>query len=116
MEGLASGPAVEERWGAKGTALADRREVWELEAYYLAQALCSYIMILAPEKIILGGGIMHQEQLFPLIREKVTELLAGYINTQQTQHMEQYIVPASLKDNQGIMGCLELGRRALKEV
>ncbi len=112
LEGLAAGPAVEERWGAKAVSLADRKEVWEMEAFYLAQALCNYIMILAPEKIILGGGIMHQEQLFPLIREKTAEFLAGYIDTAQTHDMENYIVPASLKDNQGIMGCLELGRRA----
>ena len=29
--------------------------------------------------------------------------------------MDHYIVPASLHDNQGIMGCLELGRRALED-
>ena len=64
--------------------------------------------------IILGGGVMHQEQLFPKIRSYVKELLNGYIQTEELAHIESYIVPASLQDNQGIMGCLELGRRALK--
>ena len=70
-------------------------------------------MILSPERIILGGGVMHQEQLFPMIRAYVKELLNGYIKTKELDSMEQYIVPASLQDNQGIMGCLELARRAV---
>ena len=53
----------------------------------------------------------EQEQLFPLIREKVTRMLGGYIQTEELADMEHYIVPASLHDDQGIMGCLELARR-----
>ncbi|PHV70725.1 fructokinase [Sporanaerobium hydrogeniformans] len=113
LEGLAAGPAIEERWGRKAKELADSQEVWELEAYYIAQALVNYILTLAPHKIILGGGVMHQAQLFPLIRQKVVELLNGYIVTKELQNIENYIVPASLQGNQGIMGCLQLAVRAL---
>lgn len=109
LEGLAAGPAIEARWGKKGFELADRREVWELEAYYIAQALVNYIMILSPQRIVLGGGVMHQEHLLPLIREEVKRQLAGYIDTAELDHMEQYIVLPSLNDNQGIMGALKLG-------
>lgn len=112
LEGLAAGPAIEERWGSKAVLLADRPEVWELEADYIAQALTGYILTLSPEMIILGGGVMHQEQLFPLIRKKVTEMLGGYIQAEELEDMDRYIVPASLNDNQGIMGCLELAARA----
>lgn len=111
LEGLAAGPAIEERWGEKAVNLAGRKEVWDLEADYIAQALVGYILTLSPEMIILGGGVMHQEQLFPLIREKVTQMLGGYIQTEELADMEHYIVPASLHDDQGIMGCLELARR-----
>ncbi len=113
LEGMAAGPAVEERWGRKAIELKDNNEVWDLEAYYIAQALSGYILTLSPEMIILGGGIMHQEQLFPMIRNYVKEMLNGYIKTKELSDMEHYIVPASLKDDQGIMGALELGRRAL---
>lgn len=113
LEGLASGPAIEERWGKKGEALADREEVWELEADYIAQALTGYILTVSPELIILGGGVMHQEQLFGMIRRKVTEFLGGYIQTRELEDMETYIVPASLHDDQGILGCLELAKRAV---
>ena len=113
LEGLAAGPAIEERWGKKAVELAGRPEVWDLEADYIAQALMGYILILSPEMIILGGGVMHQEQLFPLIRTKVKEMLGGYIQAKELEDMEHYIVPASLHDDQGIMGCLELARRAM---
>lgn len=111
LEGLAAGPAIEERWGKKAAELADRPEVWELEADYIAQALTGYVLTLSPQMIILGGGVMHQEQLFPLIRAKVTHMLGGYIQAKELEDMEHYIVPASLHDDQGIMGCLELARR-----
>ena len=59
---------------------------------------------------------MHQLQLFPMIRGYVTEMLNGYLKTEELSDMDRYIVPASLNDNQGIMGCLELGRRAKEEL
>lgn len=113
LEGMAAGPAIEERWGRKAIELADRTEVWDLEADYIAQALTGYILTLSPEMIILGGGVMHQEQLFPLIRQKVAQLLGGYVQAEELEDMERYIVPASLHDDQGIMGCLELARREI---
>lgn len=115
LEGLAAGPAIEERWGKKGIELQNRDEVWDLEAYYLAQALTDYILILAPQLIILGGGVMHQEQLFTRIRSYVKDMLNGYIKTKELEDIDHYIVPASLHDDQGIMGALELGRRAFEE-
>lgn len=112
LEGLACGPAVEARWGKKAVELADKPEVWELEAYYIAQALCSYILILSPQRIVLGGGIMHQEQLLPLIHREVTRQLNGYLHTDELAAIERYIVPYSLHDDQGIMGCLKLAMNA----
>lgn len=111
FEGMAAGPAIEKRWGKKAVELEDCKEVWELEAYYIAQALLAYILTVSPQKIILGGGVMHQRQLFPLIRQNVSKLMNGYINTKELNKMEDYIVSASLGDDQGIMGCLELARR-----
>ena len=115
LEGHAAGPAIEARWGKKAIELKDNKEVWDLEAYYIAQALAGYVLTLSPEMIILGGGVMHQEQLFPMIRGYVKEILNGYIKTEEMEHLDSYIVPASLNDDQGIMGCLELARRAAAE-
>ncbi len=112
FEGLAAGPAIEERWGKPGYELQDRPEVWELESYYIAQALSVYILTLSPQKIILGGGVMHQESLFPLIRQKTLQILNGYLQTKELKDIDSYIVPASLNDDQGIMGCIKLAMDA----
>jgi len=112
FEGLASGPAIEMRWNQKAFELVDKLEVWDLEAYYIAQGIVNYILTISPHKIVLGGGVMHQEQLFPLIHKYVSTLLNGYIKAPQLTNLETYIVPPSLKDNQGIMGCIQLAKNA----
>ena len=58
---------------------------------------------------------MHQEQLFPLIRAKVKEMIGSYLDTRELKDMDSYIVPASLHDDQGIMGCIKLGLDALEQ-
>jgi len=95
LEGMAAGPAIEDRWGKKAKDLADNDEVWEIESYYIAQALTNLILTLMPKRIILGGGVMHQMQLFPLIRKKVIENLNGYIVRDELKDIDNYIVPAS---------------------
>lgn len=115
LEGMAAGPAIEARWGKKAWELADCPQVWELESYYIAQALANYILILSPQKIILGGGVMHQEQLMPLIRKKTLDLLNGYVDAKQLQDPEHYIVLPSLDDNQGILGAVKLAMNAEAE-
>lgn len=116
LEGLAAGPAIEARWGKKGVELADRREVWEMEAYYIGQALVDYIVMLSPQRIVLGGGVMHQEHMMPLVREELKRQLNGYIKTKELDDLEQYVVLPSLNDNQGIMGALQLGLMELTNV
>ena len=108
LEGLAAGPAIEARWGKKAYELTDRPEVWEVEAYYIGQALVDYILTLSPKRIILGGGVMHQEQLLPLVRREVARQLNGYLKTKELDDLEHYIVKPALNDNQGVMGCLRL--------
>ncbi|MEC0246052.1 ROK family protein [Paenibacillus chitinolyticus] len=114
LEGLAAGPAIEARWGVKGTELGTDHKAWELEADYLAQALMSYILILSPEKIIMGGGVMKQRQLFPLIHARLQELLNGYVQKEEVvAGIADYVVYPQLGDNAGICGALALAARAL---
>lgn len=115
MEGLAAGPSLEKRWGVKGAELADRMEVWEMEAWYIGQAITNYIMILSPERIICGGGVMHQPCLLPLIRKEVERQMNGYIKGKGMDDLENYIVGVSLNDNQGAMGAVKLAMDALAE-
>ncbi|NLM37533.1 MAG: ROK family protein [Firmicutes bacterium] len=112
LEGMASGPAIAERWGAPAADLHDNPKVWEWESYYLGQALVNYILVLSPEKIILGGGVMKQMQLFPLVRRQVARLINGYLKTKELNDLGNFIVPSSLEGRQGILGALELAKRA----
>ena len=115
LEGLAAGPSLEKRWGIKGAELTGRKEVWQLEAYYIGQALADYILILSPERIVLGGGVTHQEGLLALIRQETAKQLAGYIRTSAIDNLDSYIVGVSLNDNQGVMGAVKLAMDAEKE-
>lgn len=112
LEGLAAGPAIEGRYNKKGHELESEDKVWEIEAYYLAQALVSYTLTLRPERIILGGGVMKQKQLFPLIRSEFTKLMNNYVTTAD---LNQYIVDPALGDNAGITGCLLLAAETFEK-
>lgn len=116
FEGLACGPAVETRWGKKGYELSENHPAWDLEAYYIGQALSSFILTLSPEKIILGGGIMHQKQLFSMIHKYVQEFLNGYVKSEKinTDKIKEYIVYPELGDNAGICGAIALAKLAKK--
>jgi fructokinase len=114
LEGMASGPAIEKRWGQKANELSNQEQVWEIEAYYLAQALVNYILILSPKKLILGGGVMKQKQLFPLIHKHVSEMLNGYIQSEEIlSEIDSYIVPPGLGENAGLSGAFALAKTAL---
>lgn len=115
FEGLAAGPAIEGRWGVKGNELDEKHPAWDLEAYYIAQALAIYILTISPKKIILGGGVMHQLQLFPMIHKYVQQMLNGYIQKEEitTDKIAEYIVAPGLGDNAGVCGALALAKSAL---
>lgn len=112
LEGVAAGPAIGNRFGEKAQNLPADHQAWEIEAYYLAQALVDYTLVVSPEKIVFGGGVMKQMQLFPLIYKEFAELMNGYV---ATPPLEEYIVPCALGDNAGITGCLLLAMDAHKE-
>ncbi|MCM2591076.1 ROK family protein [Rossellomorea marisflavi] len=112
LEGLAAGPAIEARWGVKGDQLVDKGEVWEMEGYYIAQALMQYIVIISPKKIILGGGVMKQKQIFPIIYKHLEKMINGYVDLPP---LEEYIVSPGLGDNAGITGSLMLAHEAYED-
>jgi len=115
FEGLASGPAIENRWGQQAETLPPDHPAWELEAQYLALALRTFICTLSPQRIVLGGGVMEQSHLLPLVHEKTLTTLNGYIQSPQIlEHIDEYIVRVSLKGKAGILGAFVLAERALE--
>lgn len=111
FEGLASGPAIEKRWGKKGETLPPDHPAWGLEAYYIALALSTFIVTLSPQRIILGGGVMGQAFLFPMIQQKVKEILNGYVQSPAVgDRIDTYIVPPGLGARSGMLGALALAQ------
>ncbi len=111
LEGLASGKAIELRWGERGENLPPDHPAWELEAEYLGYGLNNIICTLSPERIILGGGIMKTPELIEGVRDMVVSLLEGYVDSPSiTQDIERYILLPGLGDRSGVLGAIALAK------
>lgn len=109
IEGLASGPAIQKRWSRQACELVDSHEAWDLEAYYLAVLCQNLEMLFAPQKIVLGGGVMKQAHLFPRIIAKMALLNNSYGNRLHNSSANRVkVVPSSLNGEAGILGALSL--------
>ncbi|OFK16040.1 fructokinase [Aerococcus sp. HMSC072A12] len=111
LEGMAAGPAIEDRVGLAGSEIPETDPYWEIEAYYLAQCAYNTSLILRPEKIILGGGVMKQAHLLDRIQRQFQELVNDYIDTPDPS---RYIQTPGLEDNAATIGCFELAKDLLK--
>lgn len=115
LEGLASGPAMNARWLQPAESLPDDHPGWALEARYLAFALVNVICTLSPQRIVIGGGVMSKEHLFPLVRQQVVELLNNYVRAPEIlDGIETFIVPPGLGHRAGMLGALALAEHQLR--
>lgn len=109
LEGMASGPALEARWGRPAAALPPDHPAWALEAHYLACALVNVVCTLSPQRVVMGGGVMHQAHLFPMIRAQLRARLNGYVQAPALlAGIDAYVVPPALGDRAGVLGALAL--------
>jgi fructokinase len=115
LEGLASGPAIKERWQVKSALdLPEDHPGWDLEASYLGQALANYTLTVSPKRIIIGGGVMRQNHLLPKVRQKLIQHLGGYIqNPTVIAGLDNYIVKPGLEENAGVLGAIAVAELAL---
>ena len=113
FEGLAAGPAIEKRWGQRGENLPADHPAWNLQARYIAHAVANFVCALSPQRIIIGGGVMQQPYLLPMVRRQVRELLNGYIQSPAIlERIDEYIVAPGLGRRAGVLGALALAERA----
>jgi fructokinase len=113
FEALATGPSIQKRWGQSAENLPVDHPAWDLESTYIALAMQSIICTLSPQRIVLGGGVMQQPHLFPLIRKKTQSNLNRYVQAPQIlENIDQYIVPPGLGTHSGMMGALALAQMA----
>jgi fructokinase len=113
LEGLASGPAIQARWGISAREMPATHPGVLLEANYLALGLATWVCTLSPQRIVLGGGVMRQPHLFPLVRQKLLELLNHYVQASEiTECIDRFVVPAALGGRAGVLGGLVLAEQA----
>jgi fructokinase len=111
LEGLACGPSLKVRWKQLPEDLPASHPAWDLEAEYLATALHNLIYTISPQRVILGGGVMKQVQLYSIIHQKVLEKLKDYaINPFLKDHIEKFIVPPGLDHRSGALGAIALAK------
>lgn len=116
LEGLASGPAIEARWGVPARELGLDHPAWDLEASYLAAGLHNLICALSPQRIILGGGVLNQEGLIEKVRIRVQQSLNGYVQARQIlDQIDAYIVKPGLGDLAGVLGAVALAKRKFNQ-
>lgn len=109
LEGLASGPALEARWGQPADTLPADHPAWALTAHYLALGLVTFLCTLVPQRIIMGGGVMRQEHVFPRVRHEVRRLLNDYLQVPELHdQLDAYIVSPALGDQAGVLGAIAL--------
>jgi fructokinase len=109
LEGLASGPAMQARWGKRAQELPADHPAWALEAHYLALGLATWVCTVSPERILLGGGVMQQAGLFPMIRQELLRLLNGYIDAKPLlNEIDSYVAPPELGSRAGVLGAMVL--------
>ena len=116
LEGMAAGPAIEARWGQRAEHLTEGelKSATEMEAWYLAAGIRSLVYLLAPQRVILGGGVPKLPGLFGLVRSALIEMLGGYPGLPE-HAAEDFIVPPGLGDLAGPGGALALAELALEE-
>ena len=115
LEGLASGPAIEARWGKRAEQLPSDHPAWALEAHYLALGLATWVCTLSPQRILLGGGVMHHGDLFPMIRKELLSLLNGYIHAKPLlNEIDSYVVPPELGNRAGVLGAMVLAEHIFR--
>lgn len=113
LEGLASGPAIFQRWGVQADELPSDHAAWRLEGEYLALGLANLVSVLSPQRIVLGGGLMQRDLLYPIIREGVARAINGYVTKAQLAgDVDRYIVPPRLGSYAGVLGALLLAEQA----
>lgn len=114
LEGLAAGPALEDRWGKRPEELGDDLDAAvEIEAWYLAQLALACTYVLSPQRIVWGGGVMHLAGLLDRLRVRTVELLAGYLEVPAiTEATDRYLVRPGLGDRAGVLGAIALAQDA----
>jgi fructokinase len=114
-EGLASGGAMRERWHVPPEDLEDDHPAWALEADYLALGILNLVLTASPQRMIAGGGVFEQGRLLKMVRDRVPQLLGGYLEAPELgTEIGSYLVAPELGDRAGVLGGLALAQDLIR--
>ncbi len=114
LEGLASGSAMQARWKQPAHTLPPEHPGWAIEARYLALAVMNLTVTLSPQRIIIGGGVMQQPHLIPLVRNEFARIMNSYVrHPNLSTGLDEYIQPPALGGRAGVLGSLVLAESVL---
>jgi fructokinase len=107
VEGLVSGPAIAARTGRPAGDLAAAHLVWSDVAAEVAHLFAALVLVVSPERIVVGGGV-GTSRSFPLagVRTGVEAVLGGYVRAFDGNTLVQR---AALGDDAGPLGATALG-------
>lgn len=111
LEGLASGPAIERRWGCSLSELPRGHVAHDLVADYLGQACATLALALSLGRIVIGGGVSHSPGIHSAVADRMRHWLGGYLTGPEVSG-DQFIVPPVLGDGAGLIGAMLLAERA----
>ncbi|RYY27147.1 MAG: ROK family protein [Sphingomonadales bacterium] len=115
VEGLISGPALEQRFGCPGQELPDEGPQWDLFVHDLTGLLHNLVTVAAPERIAIGGGVIAaREHLFARLRVRLAESIGGYGSLAgYARELDRRLGPPGLGTLAGPMGAIAMGLEAL---
>lgn len=113
LEGMAAGPSLEARTGIRGELIEQNSDVWDIQAYYIAQAAVQATLMYRPQVIVFGGGVMGQEHMLKRVRDKFTALMNDYV---PTPDVTDYIVtPAVVENGSATLGNFALAKKVAEK-
>lgn len=113
LEGMAAGPSLEARTGIRGEDIPKESPIWDVQAYYIAQAAIHATVSFRPDIIVFGGGVMAQDHMIERVRRQFKELLNGYLPVPE---IESYIVQSAIEENgSATLGNFVLAKKISKE-
>ncbi len=115
FEGMASGSAMAARWGEGAETMSGERleRAVALEATYLAAGLRNIVYTLAPQRIVVGGGVANLPGLFPALRARLVATLGSYPGLSEHATAD-FVVPPGLGSGAGPLGAIALGEAAFR--
>lgn len=116
-EGLAAGPSMAARWAEPPETLDSDHPGWSLEADYLALGILNLTLVVSPERVVTGGGVLERSGLLQMIRSRLPALLAGYLDPPELgARIDRYLVAPELGDRAGVIGAIVLAQELYKAV